>query len=112
TTAIGFLSFAISPLGPVRAFGLFTALGILVCMVWTLSVIPALLVLLRPSGWAGRRGGAPARPGSGGWDRLAALVGRRPAATLVVVAVGLGACFFGIRRLAVQDSWISGFARD
>ncbi len=32
TTAIGFLSFALSPLGPVQAFGLFTAVGIIFCM--------------------------------------------------------------------------------
>ena len=40
TTAIGFLSFALSPIRPVQAFGLFTAVGIVFCMVWSLTVIP------------------------------------------------------------------------
>ncbi len=114
TTAVGFLSFAISPLAPVRAFGLLTAFGILFCMLWTLTVIPALLVLLAPRGFR-----APARPGRAleargrkGWGGLARQAGRRPILTLVVAGLGLALCPLGIGRLAVQDSWISGFARE
>jgi hypothetical protein len=112
TTAIGFLSFAISPLPPVRAFGLFTAIGILFCMVWTLTVIPAMLVLFAPRAFRSpsRSGRGAQSAGFGWWSGLAAQVGRRPALTLGIALLGLALCPFGIRRLAVQDSWISGFA--
>jgi len=59
TTAIGFASFAFSPLGPVQAFGLFTALGVLFSLGWSLTVIPAMLVLVPPK-WLGA-----GRPGLG-----------------------------------------------
>jgi hypothetical protein len=51
-------------LGPVRAFGIFTAVGLLFCMVWSLMVIPALLVLANPARLRSRRG----RVGQG-WRR-------------------------------------------
>ena len=80
TTAIGFVSFAFSPLGPVQAFGIFTALGVLFSLGWSLAVIPAMLVLVPPK-WLGagrqrpgrRAGAAMAWPwcgtgfGSRGW---------------------------------------------
>jgi predicted RND superfamily exporter protein len=111
TTAVAFLSFALSPLPAVRAFGLFTAFGVLLCMVYSLTVVPALLVLLGPEYWvAGRRGDATAqRPGR--LPRfLARLAFRRQRlvfGTAVVVAL---LCLDGVRRLTVQDSWIDGFA--
>jgi predicted RND superfamily exporter protein len=37
TTAVGFLSFVLSPIGPVRVFGLFMAVGVLFCMLWSLT---------------------------------------------------------------------------
>jgi hypothetical protein len=133
TTAFGFLSFALSPLPPVRAFGLFTAMGILFCLVWTLTVIPALLVLLAGHGrgvGAGAppagvlpEGGAGGRPAGGlaaledrssvqrpVWsDRLARL-SRRPWWTLGIAAALVAGGIPGLRRLVVQDSWNAGFA--
>ena len=114
TTAIGFLSFAISPLEPVRAFGLFTAVGIVFCMLWTLTVIPAMLLLFAPRAFRAPRGAGSAamsaRPN--GWQRLSASVTRRPALTLALAALALAMTPFGFRRLAVQDSWVSGFAKE
>ncbi|MCP4656116.1 MAG: MMPL family transporter [bacterium] len=107
TTAIGFLSFALSPLMPVRALGLFAALGVLVCMIWSLTVMPALLVLV-PAPWLVR----PPRRGDR-WRQLSAAIARgalrhRLAVLAVTVLLTLVAVD-GIRRVAVQDSWIAGF---
>lgn len=114
TTVVGFLSFALSPLAPVRAFGGFTALGILFCFLWSMTVIPACLVLI-----GRRREGVPAQPAGrrvaprlSGWSRIAEFVTRRPALTLVVVVLLLAPSPLGIGRLVVQDSWIGGFAPD
>ena len=41
TTALGFFSFALSPLPPLQAFGIFTGLGMVFCMLWSLTVIPS-----------------------------------------------------------------------
>ncbi len=96
TTAVGFLSFALSPISPVRAFGLFTALGIVFCLVWSLTVIPAALILWDPRV---RHTEAPPR------------TPRIPTRWLLGFTLTLLALApFGIARVTVQDSWIDGFA--
>ena len=47
--AAGFLSFGFSPLVPVRVFGLFTGVGALLGLFLSLTVVPALLVLINPA---------------------------------------------------------------
>ncbi|MCI2425308.1 efflux RND transporter permease subunit [Candidatus Acetothermia bacterium] len=49
TTVAGFLSFLNAVLPPQRQFGLFTAVGVLAAMVLSLTLIPALLAILKPS---------------------------------------------------------------
>jgi uncharacterized protein len=106
TTSVGFLSFTLSPIAPVRHFGLFTALGVLFCTLWSQTVIPAGLALRRQRFTAGADGGAwPLRFARlGGWVLL-----RRRAllAASILLALTLP---FGLRRVQVQDSWIDAFA--
>ncbi len=112
TTAIGFLSFAFSPLRPVQAFGIFTAFGILFCLLWTLTVIPALLVLLNPARFVvRRRSGARVKvaPENSWLGRFARGVLRWRFALLAGALVLLALAPLGVRRLVVQDSWIDGF---
>jgi len=115
TTAVGFLSFALSPIGPVRAFGVFTAVGIIFCMLWSLTVIPAQLVLIAPRRFvsARRRVTEPDRTQAAPLlARIAAALVRYRYAVLVIAAVVTVAAPFGVSRLVVQDSWIGGFAPD
>ncbi len=104
TTAIGFASFALSPIAPVRAFGVFTALGVMYCLGWSLLVTPALLVRLPAS-----QVGDPRLP-SAPLDRLGRLVTGHPKATLGVAGLVVLLSIPGLVRLKVQDSWISGFS--
>jgi len=46
TTGVGFLSFVWAPIEPVKMFGIVTTIGVMFCMIWSLTVMPALLVLL------------------------------------------------------------------
>lgn len=106
TTSIGFLSFILSPIAPVRHFGLFTALGVLFCMLWSQTVIPAGLALRRkpfPSS-AGRGTWPPRFARMGGW-----VLRRRRAILAAAILVAL-TIPFGLQRVRVQDSWIEGFA--
>lgn len=107
TTAVGFLSFAISPLPAVQAFGLFASFGILVCLGWSLGVVPALLVLLHPDlGRFHRKAGRSDRFFGG----LARGVVRRRRLVFVATALLVLVSLDGLRRLRVQDSWVDGFA--
>ena len=109
---IGFLSFAFSPLGPVRAFGLFTGLGALIGLFLSLTVVPALLKLINPE-----RLMSPHRPGQksavAGLTAWFAGAGQSVVQHRRWVIAGLVAALaltpFGLRRLVVQDGWTSGF---
>jgi predicted RND superfamily exporter protein len=106
TTALGFLSFLSASIGPMREFGVFTALGILTAMVLTFAWIPALIVVL-PSGWFRPRPSASklaAARGLGAWSV------RRPALALAAGAALVALSVPGVLRLRVQDAWVDNFA--
>lgn len=110
TTAVGFLSFAISPIGPVRAFGIFTAVGVLFCMLWSLTVIPAALAIIPPKYVLSRRSAAK-RAQSASVIKQNAWIAR-PRTVIIVAVIMVCVAPFGIQRIVVQDSWINGFAED
>ncbi|HEX3554445.1 MAG TPA: MMPL family transporter [Thermoanaerobaculia bacterium] len=106
TTAFGFFSFAGSAMKPLRDFGIFAGTGLLLGMVFTFSLVPALLAVLPPA-WNRRR----VRRGAGGasipaWERFVAARGRAFAAGGLLL---LAAAVPGLSRLSVQDSWVDNF---
>ena len=114
TAVIGFGSFGLSPLVPVRAFGLFTGIGAVFGLVFSLTAVPALLVLIHPAWLLARRGHKPgsALPLAAGFSRLVPVVvhGRWWVIVLALIAAALTP--LGLRCLVVQDSWTSGFDPD
>ncbi len=114
STAVGFVSFAISPLAPVRAFGAFAAVGMFYCMLWSFAVIPAQLVMTDPRRWLVWRS---TRDDSGQagiarfFTRWTAGVVRCRYLILGVAVLATVLAPLGVRKIIVQDSWIDGFAR-
>ncbi len=114
TTALGFLSFALSPLIPVRSFGIFVALGILFCLVWSLAVIPAALVFV-DRGRVPRGPRLPVQPGLAPFERCLVRVSvwllehRYMTVGLVSALVVIATC--GVCKVFVQDSWVDGFPK-
>jgi predicted RND superfamily exporter protein len=112
SAVVGFLSFLASPLVPVKAFGCFAALGTLFSLLLSLSLIPAMLSLIRPSRFISHRraGGLAfaARLGNG-FEAFAQFVLRRRWWVIGATAVVMTLTPIGISRLLVQDSWTSGF---
>jgi len=108
-TAAGFFSFLGASMAPLRHLGLFTGIGLLLAMLFTFTLAPALMAAL-PSSWLERRpprlaGPSVARP-LRPFERLTA---RRPRA-VALAAVGLLAVAApGLLRLRVEDSWIDNF---
>lgn len=106
TTVIGFLSFTPSGQRPILWLGVFAGIGVLFCLVWTLTVLPAALALLPPEKMvrpAGRRETELAA-------RLVLPLWRRPGLLAGVLALACTAAAVGTARLYVYDSWIEGFA--
>ena len=109
TTSFAFLSFVTSPIAPIRFFGLFAALGTLICMLWSLTAIPAFLALL-PAAALQRRPGA-GRGVTRAVVRALIRLSSHPRRTLAAVAALTLLLGSGLGRLHVQDSWIEGFAK-
>jgi predicted RND superfamily exporter protein len=100
TTSAAFLSFLSARLEPLRDFGLFASIGILVAMLLTFTFVPAFAAIL-PRGWFRPRPAAP--PSALALERLVARGGRGPwIVALVVLALGV----LGARRLRVEDAWV------
>jgi len=109
STAIGFLSFLSASIVPLRHFGVLAAIGILLAMLATFTLTPALAVLM-PRSWFRPRG--PRFQ-----DRSPRIVPERLArrrrttafvAGLLLLVVGIP----GLLSLSVQDSWITNFPPD
>jgi predicted RND superfamily exporter protein len=106
STLVGLLSMATTSLNPLRVFGLFGSAAILFSTLFTFTLLPALLVLLKPrvragAGWRAVHGGR-ALNGAVRW--LTERVGPRwvlACALVVAVCAGLAAA-----RLRVDDSWV------
>ncbi len=112
STVVGLLSMAAVSLNPLRVFGLFGSAAIIFSTLFTFSLLPALLALLKPRlRWNGdptlALGGRPAA------SALRLLTGgaspRRVAVCALIVAVCAG---IAITRLRVDDSWIRNLPAD
>jgi predicted RND superfamily exporter protein len=108
TTAAGLASLAVSSVQQVQVFGLFSAFGVLAGMVFSLTLLPAVLCLL-PAPLKAARRTARTQIEEGGFvarllDALVPLVTRRP---LVAVACGLAVVVggaAGIGNIVVDSS--------
>lgn len=99
TTIAGFLSLLNSFLIPQQQFGLFTALGVLIAMVLSLTLIPALLSVMPlpkrkmkgKEGWLGK--------GLGAFEHVVARYPKAIVALSVVIIIAFG---FGTTRVKVE----------
>lgn len=108
TTAAGFLSFCATSIVPLRHFGLFAAFGILLAMLLTFSVIPALILVL-PTRWLQPVRALRDPPLLMRYARWSSVHPRR--------AIGMGCLLVivlspGLARLRASDSWVENFAPD
>ncbi|MES1243613.1 MAG: MMPL family transporter [Acidobacteriota bacterium] len=106
TTAAGFLSFGTASILPLRQFGVFAAIGLVLAMIFSFALVPALIALLPPA-WIVRRG-APDEKESAlpAWERL---VARRSRAAALCGLALLAVAVPGVFLLKVQDSWVDNF---
>lgn len=106
TTALGMLSLATSHVHAVRAFGIGSAVGVMVDFVISLVLVPTLLTLIRVDV-------APApqeRWLLGPLERVARLSCRRPGLVMIVAGLVAVAAAAGIARLRIDTNHINFFA--
>ena len=116
TTAAGFLSFLTATVVPVRYFGVFSGVGILAAMLFSLTFFPAMLSLLSPTVSRGLRN-QMSRSGdlaAAGWAasflaRLGRAVARRPLVVWVPTALVVVLCLLGTQRIVVDSTMVGMF---
>lgn len=104
STVVGLISMAATSLNPLRVFGVFGSAAILFSTLFTFTLLPALLVLVRPRVRRRDESAAPGgRAARAAVDLLTTASPRRTAAGALVVA----ACAaLAATQLRVDDSWI------
>lgn len=110
STVVGLMSMAAVSLNPLRVFGLFGSAAIIFSTLFTFTLLPAMLALMKPHvRWKGdpTLGGRPATSALRFLTGLASP--RRVAVCALLVAVCAGLV---ITRLRVDDSWIRNLPTD
>jgi uncharacterized protein len=103
STAAGFFSFLGASMTPLRHLGLFTGLGLLLGMLFTFTLAPALIVVLPPR-WIAR--GREARQSSYLYESFTI---EHPKAAALGLCLLLALAVPALFRLRIQDSWIDNF---
>ena len=108
TTAVGFASLSTSPISSIRVFGIYTALGTLLCLVATLLAIPAVLLIapVRVKAHTSKSRLAAFAPKLARFDiryRKQIFIG-----TAIIALLALGAS----SRLEVSTDYLSNFSDD
>ncbi|HEU4795172.1 MAG TPA: MMPL family transporter, partial [Pyrinomonadaceae bacterium] len=105
STVVGLLSMAAVSLNPLRVFGVFGSAAIIFSTLFTFSLLPALLALLKPRVRVRDESTAAlgGRPAAAALRFLTAASPRRVAVCAFVVAA---CCGLATTRLRVDDSWI------
>jgi predicted RND superfamily exporter protein len=110
STVVGLLSMAAVSLNPLRVFGLFGSAAIVFSTLFTFTLLPAMLALMKPHvRWKGdpTLGGRPAT------SALRFLTGLASPRRVVICALLVAVCAgLLITRLRVDDSWIRNLPTD
>jgi len=118
TTAIGFMALTFAEMPPFKIFGLFAVLGILFSWLISITLLPAILVLLKPKvgAYHARRRAMRVYHEQ---SRLSSLlthmgvvIGKNQRLAVSLLAILIVVAFFGGTRLFVDSSWLSDFKEE
>src|SRR5436305_500215 len=107
TIAIGFLSFPAGTLEPLRQFGLYSGLGLVVALFMSFTLIPALAATLPPAFF--RRVRLPRRREEEPAPPLEACLAGYESVSFWLCCAFIAVSLVGALRLTVQDSWVDNF---
>ncbi len=110
TSAVGFASLALTPIPPVRVFGLFVAFGIMAAWVLTITLIPAFTMLMPERFLKGLERGDKGPDRLGSVQRaIGHITTRRPRWVLVATLLVLAFSAYGISLTVVNDNPVYWF---
>ena len=113
TSAVGFASLALTPIPPVKVFGLFVAFGIMAAWFLTLTLIPAVTMLM-PERYLGGLGTGD--KGHGRWGVIQHAIGhistKKSRWVLLATLFVLAFSAYGISLIVVNDNPVYWFEKD
>ncbi|RMG39343.1 MAG: RND transporter [Candidatus Dadabacteria bacterium] len=117
TTFAGFASLALTPIPPVRVFGIFVSLGVAVAWVLTVVGIPAYIMLLKEESLKrlGDQESCRIDPEKTLMGRLLHTTGKLAysyaRAVIVLIVILGGVAYYGIRHIVINDNPVKWFSR-
>jgi predicted RND superfamily exporter protein len=112
TTAVGFLALLTSDVLPVRYFGLFTALGIMMEMLMALILFPASIYFFGPPKQALQSKKAAASKQSGINARFGAKLLAHPKLVVTISILAVAFALLGTTRVWIDTSFLANFEDD
>jgi predicted RND superfamily exporter protein len=115
TTAAGFGSLALTPIPPVQVFGLFVAVGVMIAWVFTVTFVPAYIMLMSEKSLE-NFGRAASRVEKQNWlTRILHRTGQftytaaKPITVITVLVTAVA--IYGITRIQINDNPVKWFAK-
>ncbi|HHL40984.1 MAG TPA: RND transporter [Deltaproteobacteria bacterium] len=114
TSSVGFASLLFTPIPPVRVFGVFVALGIVIAWFLTITFIPAFVMVLPERFLRGFGEGAGGGKGAGTLmmrvqEAMGRFATRRAKTVLAACAVLFAVSLYGISKTVVNDNPVKWF---
>ncbi len=111
TTAVGFISLLTSQVYPIKYFGIFTAFGVLMAMVFSLVLIPAGIMIFGLPKVKKSAREVLTRESSLAW-RFAAGVLKRKRLSIIITAVVIVLSLAGMQKIWINSSFLDKFEKD
>ena len=112
TATAGFASLGIGPIIPVRIFGFVVALGTLVILLMSFTLVPAIMVLMREEKLARLIPQQASLAGETWLGKLGQFSLRRRKAVMVLATVLVGVSILGTARIRINNNMIHWFKPD
>ncbi|MEM9494712.1 MAG: MMPL family transporter [Pseudomonadota bacterium] len=121
TTCAGFASLAFTPIPPVQVFGVFVAFGVFLAWLFTVTLVPAYIMLMPQRSLERFGAGAQRASGAGGGDEgplgaflrgVGALAVAQHKAIIVIFLGALVAAGYGVSKIQINDNPVKWFAAD
>ncbi|MDD5063305.1 MAG: efflux RND transporter permease subunit [Phycisphaerae bacterium] len=115
TSAAGFASLALTPIPPVQVFGIFVAVGIMIAWVFTVTFVPAYVMMVKESSLANFGTGQTHSKKQSWLARLLNVGGRftykaaKP--ILIIMLVITAVAIYGITQIKINDNPVKWFSK-
>jgi len=111
TTAVGFISLLTSQVYPIKYFGIFTAFGVLAAMLFSLTLIPAgIMIFGLPKVKKAKTKQTNDKPGLA--DKIASWVVKRKSISIIATAVIIVLSIIGMQKIWINSSFLDKFEKD